>query len=188
MGVRTPAMIAFVSAAVIAAPASAQARKPDTVPPDTCTTRAPPPPEMAAWSTPTPLRAARSEAELPRAALQVGKAVEATFAPVAEVKYRAPPEKADGPATYGGLFTLTVAEPGVYRIAASAAPWIDVFAGAAPAKTARFGHGPPCTGIGKMVEFPLQPGTYLVQFSESLQPTSELLVVKTAAGDQPPQR
>jgi hypothetical protein len=171
---------------MLAAPAFAQ--RPNTVPPDTCAAKAPPPPSMAAWSTPSPLPAARSEADLPRAALQVGKAVQASFAPVAEVKYRVPPEKADGPATYGGLYALTITEQGVYRIAASAAPWMDVFAGTTPTKSGRFGHGPACTGIGKMVEFPLQPGTYLVQFSESLTPTTEILVVKTGPDDPPPQR
>jgi hypothetical protein len=176
MGFRTYAVAASLSAALAAAPALAQ--RPNTVPPDTCAAKAPPPADMAAWSSPTPLPAARSEANLP--VLPVGKAVQASFAPVAEVKYRVPPEKADGPATFGGLYGLTISEPGVYRVAASAAPWMDVFAGTTPVKTARFGHGPECTGIGKMVEFPLQPGTYLVQFSASLQPTTEILVIKTA--------
>jgi hypothetical protein len=186
MGFRTSVAVTLVSMALLGAPALAQ--RPNTVPPDTCTAKAAPPPSMAAWSTPSPLPAARSEADLPKARLQIGKAVQASFAPVADVKFRVPPEKADGPATYGGLYALTITEQGVYRIAASAAPWMDVFDGTTPAKSARFGHGPACTGIGKMVEFPLQPGTYLVQFSESLQPTTEILVVKTGPGDQPPQR
>ena len=162
------------------APALAQTARPNTVPKESCTDKAPPPPEMAAWSKPTPLAAARGTADLAKATLVPGQAVTAGLAPVAQVDYRVPPEKADGPAVFGGLYSLKVSEAGTYRIASSAAPWIDVFPGAAtrPVKSGRFGHGPACTGIGKMVEFPLQPGDYLVQFSESLTPDPEILVVE----------
>jgi hypothetical protein len=174
-----PVLIALV---LLLAPAGAlaQDKKPNTVPPETCTGRTPPPAGMETWTSPKPLSAAVSEGDLGKAAIIPGQAVTARFAPVAEVKYRVPPEKADGPATFGGLYRLTVAEAGTYRIAASAAPWMDVFApgSTTPTKTAHFGHGPACTGLGKMVEFVLQPGDYLLQFSESLTADPELLVVK----------
>jgi hypothetical protein len=138
---------------------------------------------MEAWTQPAPLAAALNEADLGKAALKPGLAVAARFAPVGRVKYRVPPEKADGPATYGGLYRLTITEPGTYRVAASAAPWMDVFApgSSTPMRTAHFGHGPACSGIGKMVEFALQPGDYLLQFSESLTADPELMVVKTGS-------
>src|SRR6185437_7814470 len=162
----------LVVLALSAAPALAQTKRPNTVPPETCTAKAPPPAGMEAWSAPKSLAAAPGEADLAKAALQPGQAITAGFAPVAQVKYRVPPERADGPATFGGLYRLTITEAGTYRVASSAAPWMDVFApgSTTPAKTAHFGHGPACTGIGKMVEFPLQPGDYLLQFSESLTP------------------
>ena len=162
--------------------ALAQDRKPNTVPAENCSGRLPPPAGMEAWSSPAPLPAAASEADLAKAALKPGQAVTAGFAPVGQVKYRVPPEKADGPATYGGLYRLTVAEAGTYRVASSAAPWMDVFApgSTTPAKTAHFGRGPACTGLGKMVEFALQPGDYLLQFSESLTQDPEIMVVKLA--------
>jgi hypothetical protein len=182
MKTRIPAAVALLSATLIAAPVFAQGKKPNTVPPENCSGKLPPPAGMEAWSAPKPLPAAHSEADLGKAAILPGQAVTAGFAPVAQVKYRVPPEKADGPATFGGLYRLTVAEPGTYRVASSAAPWMDVFApgSSTPTKTARFGHGPACTGLGKMVEFSLQPGQYLLQFSESLTPDPELLVVKLA--------
>lgn len=174
--------LAALALALLLAPAVAlaQDRKPDTVPPETCSGRAPPPAGMEGWSSPRPLPAALSEGALAKAALVPGQAVNARFAPVAQVRYRVRPERADGPATFGGLYKLTVTEPGTYRIAASAAPWMDVFApgSTVPTRTARFGHGPACTGLGKMVEFVLQPGEYLLQFSESLTPDPELMVVK----------
>ncbi len=57
---------------------------------------------------------------------------------------------------------------------------MDVFVAKDPVRSTAHGHGPDCTGIGKMVDFPLQPGDYLVQFSESLTPASEIMVVKLA--------
>lgn len=184
MSLRTGATVTFVFLALAASPALAQGqsagKKPNTVPPDTCTAKAAPPAEMAGWTSPAALPAARSEADIAKAAVTPGKAITSGFAPVAQVKYRVPPEKADGPATFGGLYALKIAEAGNYRVASSAAPWMDVFAAGstAPAKTVRFGHGPACTGIGKMVEFALQPGDYLLQFSESLTADPELMVVK----------
>jgi hypothetical protein len=181
---------ALLAIALAAGPALAQGKKPNTVPPETCTGKAPPPAGMEAWSAPSPLAAALSEADLAKAALKPGQAVAVRFAPVAQVNYRVAPEKADGPATYGGLYRLTVSEAGTYRVASSAAPWMDVFApgSSTPAKTVRFGHGPACTGIGKMVEFALQPGDYLLQFSESLAADPELMVVKTGSWALPSRR
>jgi hypothetical protein len=182
MSTRIPQLLA---ALLLLTPASAlaQGKKPNTVPPETCTGVAPPPAGMEAWSSPAPpLPAAASEADLAQASIKPGQAVAARFAPVADVKYRVPPEKADGPATYGGLYRLTVAEAGTYRVASSAAPWMDLFApgSTTPTRAGHFGHGPACTGLGKMVEFALQPGDYLLQFSESLTQTPEIMVVKLA--------
>ena len=68
------------------------------------------------------------------------------------------------------------------RLASSAAPWMDLFApgSSTPTTAGHFGHGPACTGLGKMVEFALQPGDYLLQFSESLIENPEIMVVKLA--------
>ena len=166
--------------ALAGAGAAFAADKPDTAPKETCTAKAAPPAEMAAWSAPSELPAAASEADLDRAQLTPGVAVTAAFDPVAQVKYRVPPEKADGPATFGGLYRLKITEAGTYRIASSAAPWMDVFITTTPVRSVAHGHGPACTGIGKEVDFPLQPGDYLLQFSESLAPKAEIMVVKLA--------
>lgn len=179
MSKRTVAAVAFMLAGITAAPSLA-ADKPNTVPKDSCTAKAPPPPEMADWARPANKPAALSEAELAKAPVAPGQAFKAGFSPVGQIKYRVPPEKADGPATYGGLYTLKIAEAGTYRIASSAAPWMDVFIGKNPVRSTAHGHGPECTGIGKMVDFPLQPGEYLLQFSESLTPDPEIMVVKLA--------
>jgi hypothetical protein len=169
--------VAAVAGMLVLLPLGAlAAEKPNTVPKETCTARAPPPPEMAAWSSPSDLAAASSEAGLAKAALMPGKAINARLLPVSDVKYRVPPEKADGPQVFGGLYSLKITHAGTYRVAASAAPWMDLFQGKVPVTSVAHGHGPACTGLGKMVDFPLQPGDYLVQFSESLSPQTEIMV------------
>jgi hypothetical protein len=170
--------LASVIGVLIGAPALARAQtaRPNTVPKETCAAKAPPPPDMAAWSSPTALPAALREADLGQAVVTPDHAIIADFAPVARVRYRVPPEKADGPATFGGLYRLKIAKAGTYRIASSAAPWMDVFIDKTPVTSVAHGHGPPCTGIGKMVDFPLQPGDYLLQFSESLAAKTEIMV------------
>ncbi len=177
MAMRAAATVALMLT-LAGASAARAADKPNTVPKDTCTAKAAPPAVMAAWSTPVDLPAATSEAGLRKAQLAPGMAVTAAFDPVDQVQYRVPPEKADGPATFGGLYSLKIAQAGTYRIASSTAPWMDVFAAKIPVTSTAHGHGPACTGIGKMVDFPLGPGDYLVQFSESLSPKTEIMVVR----------
>ena len=75
-----PALAALFFA--LPASAMAQGARPNTVPPETCTAKAPPPAGMAAWSSPAPLAAAKSEADLPKAALKPGQAISAGFSPV----------------------------------------------------------------------------------------------------------
>jgi len=172
------AATAIVVLTMAGAGAAWAADKPNTVPRDSCTAKAPPPAEMTAWSSPVDLPAAASEAGLRKAQLAPGMAINAALDPVDKVQFRVPPEKADGPATFGGLYSLKIVQAGTYRIASNAAPWMDVFAAKIPVTSIAHSHGPACTGIGKMVDFPLGPGDYLVQFSESLSPKTEIMVVK----------
>jgi hypothetical protein len=174
---------AVAAVALVLAPtlAPAQARKPRTEPEEVCAASAPPPAAFAGWSQPTDLAAARHPADLPKARIVPGKAVNALLAPVEGIEYRVPPQKADGPQVYGGLYLLRVVEAGIYRVQSGASPpWMDLFQAKTVIKSTSYGHGPACTGLGKYVDFTLQPGDYLVQFSESLKPQTEIMVVKLA--------
>ena len=169
--------------ALVLAPglAPAQGKKPRTEAEAVCAAPAPPPPEFAGWGAPADLAAAHRAADLPKAQIVPGKAVNALLAPVDAIEYRAPPQKADGPQVYGGLYLLKIPEAGTYRIQSGASPpWMDLFQDRTMVKSVSYGHGPACTGLGKYVDFPLQPGDYLVQFSESLKPQTEIMVVKLA--------
>jgi hypothetical protein len=171
---------AMAALALVLAPAlaPAQGRKPRTEAEEVCAAPAPPPPQFAGWSQPADLAAARHPADLPRARIVPGQAVNALLAPVDDIEYRAPPQKADGPQVYGGLYLRRIAEAGTYRMQSGASPpWMDLFQNKTVVKSVSYGHGPACTGLGKYGDFPLEPGDYLVQFSESLKPQTEIMVV-----------
>ena len=66
----------------------------------------------------------------------------------------------------GGLLALEVIEPGAYAVGLSSAAWIDVMdARGATVASATHGHGPPCSGMRKVVDFVLTPGRYVVQLN-----------------------
>ncbi|HEX4272840.1 MAG TPA: hypothetical protein VHZ32_15725, partial [Rhizomicrobium sp.] len=46
-----------------------------------------------------------------------------------------------------------------------AGPWIDVLKDGAAVTSGVHGPGPACSGIRKTVQFPLQPGRYVIQIS-----------------------
>ncbi|GFE74988.1 hypothetical protein [Novosphingobium sp. TCA1] len=142
------------------------------------------PPELAAWNARKPLLAARDTRSLSGAKLDVGKAVAGGLRPTAELRYPQRPEKPGSSSSFGGLYTFTVAEAGSYRVALGAAAWVDVVkAGATVGKgsvmtSTAHGHGPDCSGIRKMVDFTLKPGTYLLQISGNAVDRLPLLVTR----------
>jgi hypothetical protein len=78
-----------------------------------------------------------------------------------------PPERGQsgcsGSVSYGGLIGVTVAQPGSYRVALSSGAWIDLVRDGKAVTSTAHGHGPACTGVLKMVDFPLTPGRYTLQ-------------------------
>jgi hypothetical protein len=82
------------------------------------------------------------------------------------------------PATIRGLRLGEVSRPGAaalvpfevgddatYRIALSSRAWVDVAAGNALIKASGHMRGPPCTGIAKVVDFPLKRGRYALHLT-----------------------
>lgn len=131
-----------------------------------CAAPAPPPPQMAGWATPAPLRAGADAALAPT--LVPGKAAAVALLPTSDVHYPLHPEKPAAQGSHGGVLALDVARAGTYRVAIGSGAWLDVVGkdGAGVISTAH-GRGPDCTGIRKMVDFPLTPGRYTVQISGS---------------------
>lgn len=117
---------------------------------------------LAGWAAKTPLASAAATGGLGTAALTPGQAHTAQLHPAAGVTFPAPPGKAGG---HGGLFALTVATAGTYRIALGAGAWIDLLSAGKPIAPISHAHGPDCSTVRKMVDFPLSPGAYVVQVS-----------------------
>lgn len=132
--------------------------------------------ELAPWAQATAMPAARTAADLPQATLTIGQAARLALVPAAETAYLLPPERAAQPTTFGGMVRFSVAQPGTYRVALGTAAWIDVIADGKAVSSSAHGHGPACTGIRKIVDFALQPGTYTIQLSGSTEPQATLLV------------
>jgi hypothetical protein len=102
---------------------------------------------------------------LPKATLPIGKAVTGGLHPTRQVDYATQPEKPGGSVAHGGLFQLVVAQAGTYRIGISSGAWIDVLRDGKAVASTTHGQGPACSTLRKMVDFPLQPGRYVVQVS-----------------------
>jgi hypothetical protein len=157
-----------LAAAMFATPALAQS----AAPPAAC------PAELGAWSTKVSARAAATTGNVSKAQLVVGKAVTATLLDTPKVKFPLRPEQPGGSVSHGGLFNLTIAEAGTYRIALSGRPWIDVVRDGKGLESSAHGGAGGCTGIVKLVDFPLTAGTYLIQISGSGDAQLGVLVAK----------
>ncbi len=137
------------------------------------------PPALAGWAARTPVTAAASSAVPAPAILSVGKGVDATLRPADGVAYASAPGRPAGPGGRAGLLALQVGEPGTYAVGLSSVAWIDVVdaRGAAVASTAH-GHGPPCSGMRKVVDFPLAPGRYVIQLTTGGDPVVGIIAFR----------
>ena len=133
---------------------------------------------FAAWTSRTELASAARTADLPAAALTPGRAVNAALHPAAQLAFVMAPGKPLAPGGQGGMLSLTISQPGVYAIALGSGAWIDVLKGVAPVESTAHSHGPACSSIHKIVDFPLQPGSYVVQLSGGPDPITSILVVR----------
>lgn len=120
---------------------------------------------LSGWSTPVPMAAAARERALGAAQLTPGQAVTLTLLQTPRVSYPLRPEKPGGTVSYGGLVRFTVAEEGIWRVALGSGAWIDVVKGGTALQSVAHGPGPDCSGIRKMVDFHLTPGSYTLQLA-----------------------
>lgn len=136
------------------------------------------PAELAAWPSRTPAAAAREKARLDKARLVIGHPVDAALSPTYEVRYLIRPEKPGGSASYGGMFAFDVREAGIYRVALGSGAWVDVLKSGKVMEASAHGHGPECSNIRKMVDFPLKRGRYVLQIAANGSSTLPLMLTK----------
>jgi len=139
---------------------------------------APLPPDLASWSARGSAQAARDAAGLSGARLAIGGAVDAALLPTGDVHYVTRPEKPGGSVSYGGLFAFDVTGAGTYRVALGSGAWVDVLRDGKPVASSAHGHGPACSTVRKMVDFPLKPGRYVLQVAANGEATLPILVTR----------
>lgn len=146
--------------------------------PDCPTQPAMVPQEYMPWTMRAPFAAAKDKAGLGKAVLEAGKAVDAGLVQTSEVRYVLRPEKPGGSVSFGGLLAFDVQDAGSYRIALGSAAWIDLLEDGKPVVSTAHGHGPACSGIRKMVDFPLKPGRHVLQISANPAATAAVMVMR----------
>lgn len=162
----------LLASMAVAGPVLAQERPP------VCAAPVAPTGDLAAWASPGDRAAAADMAGLPAATLAIGKAVRLKLLPTPAVRYPLRPEKPGGSVSFGGLVRLHVTTPGTYRVALGSGAWIDLVAGGEAVVSTAHGHGPDCSGIRKMVDFPLETGDYTLQIAANGADAITVLAVK----------
>lgn len=135
-----------------------------------------PPAELAQWQDRTGVYAAANPAE--KAPIAPQRGFDAKLRINSAVRFAMAPEKPPTEGSFGGMFELSIEQAGTYRIAIGSGAWIDVIQDGKAISSTHHGHGPDCTGIRKMVDFPLRPGQYVLQLSGNETPILPLLVAK----------
>lgn len=121
------------------------------------------PAALAGWPQRTALAAGVRANDLAAATLTPGKGVDLALRPTPEVSYALRPERPGGSVSHGGMVAFAAPEAGTYRVALGSAAWIDVVHDGQAMTSVAHGRGPACSGVRKMVDFALQPGTYILQ-------------------------
>jgi len=171
--------VSFCALAALTVPAMASAQEPRAREVSgTCVAPLAPTGELAAWASPVPLAAAGSAEHVGHAALPVGQAATVALRQTPDVRYPLRPEKPGGSVSYGGLIDVQVVEAGTYRVALGSGAWIDLVRDGKAVGSIGHGHGPECSGIRKMVDFPLESGRYMLQIAANGAPQVSVLVVR----------
>ena len=148
--------------------------------PAQCTAMVAPPPALAGWSNQARITAATKEDGLSAAALTIGHGARVTLAGTREVSYITQPDKPGGSVAHGGLLSVTIDKPGTYQVNLSSGAWIDLVRDGKSVLSTAHAPGPACTGIRKTVQFPLQPGRYVLQISAESNTTMLVMVSRVS--------
>jgi hypothetical protein len=76
------------------------------------------------------------------------------------------------------LVPFEVDSDATYRVAVSDKAWVDVVAGNSVVKSTAHGHGPACSGISKVVDFPLKRGRYALHLTGISAPSVKVLIAR----------
>jgi hypothetical protein len=142
-----------------------------------CAAPKPVPAAYGGWAGADAVEAATGVTGQTKAPLAVGQGAEVRLHPDGQVTYITLPKGAGEASSYGGLVQVTIARAGTYRMALGDFVWVDLVRDGKPTATVRYGHGPECTPIRKIVDFDLLPGAYTLEVSGSTAPTVRLMIL-----------
>ena len=149
-----------------------------------CSAPAPLPPSYAGWADTDTVIAATEIGGLAKAAMAAGRGTELGLHPDGQVTYITLPKGGGEAASFGGLAEIEITRPGIYHVGLGDFVWVDLVRGGKATDPLRFGHGPECTPIKKVVDFDLSAGTYTIELSGSKLSTTRLIIVE-ADGQHP---
>jgi hypothetical protein len=132
-----------------------------------CTATVAPPAGLEAWSTAPGMTGD---------VIAPGKNVALTLEPVDSVTFPLPLERKPAAGTFGGVYHVTIATAGTYRVALQNGAWVDLVRDGESLTSVAHMEGAPCSGIRKIVDFALQPGTYIVQLSGAKSAQMRILI------------
>jgi len=138
-----------------------------TATPAPCTADVPPPAGLEAWAT---------VSAISMGPVDIGKTTGLRLQPSDKVAFALKPERAPAPGSFSGVYSFNVATAGTYRIALSAGAWIDIVRDGKTLASVAHTEGPPCSGIRKIVDFTLAPGSYRLQLSSARAEEMRVLV------------
>lgn len=124
----------------------------------------------AGWLKRLELTAAGEDGGASAAKLVLGQSAEARLTTGAEVIFPVAPQKTPAGETYAGLFELNIPVAGTYRLSLSEAAWVDVVENGVLIDSGAHAHGPPCSTLRKMVDFPLKAGRHIVEIAGAPKP------------------
>lgn len=136
------------------------------------------PSELNAWKSLSYINAAKNRDELPNAMLILNKASFVGLHNTPKIEYITRPDKEGGTVSYGGIFQIKIEENGIYRVALGNASWIDLSKEGKLIQSVAHNRGEENSGIRKMVDYPLEIGTYTLQLSAGGDSTTALLITK----------
>lgn len=132
-----------------------------------CTAAVAPPAGLEAWT---------SAPGMTADVIAPGKNIMLTLQPADSVTFPMPLERKPIPGTFGGVYHVTVAAAGTYRVVLQNGAWIDLVRDGKSLTSVGHMEGAPCSGIRKIVDFDLQPGTYIVQLSNAKTAQMRILI------------
>lgn len=144
---------------------------------DCATTKVALPEYMKSWSNPLPSAFAQKNDDLGKNFIPIGKTVKGDLYSKGSVQFVDRPEEPGGSISYAGMLPFKIEKEGTYRVIIGEHAWIEIVQNHQFIKSSHHQRGPACVNVGKMVDFPLKAGNYVLELSASGKQVMKVLIV-----------